>query len=69
MTQEEFHRVYEKMRDDVKAEPIEGILYVASPLGLPHGRTDPALITVLFVYSGRTPGVEVCRNTTVILGH
>jgi len=69
MTQEEFHRVYEKMPEHVKAELIGGIVYVASPLGLPHGRTDPALISVMFMYSGRTPGVEVCSNTTVKLGH
>ncbi len=69
MTQEEFHRVYEKMPDHVKAELIGGIVYVASPLGLPHGRTDPALISAMFMYCGRTPGVEVCSNTTVKLGH
>ena len=68
MTQEEFHRVYEKMPEHIKAELIGGIVYVASPLGLPHGRTDPALISVMFMYCGRTPGVEVCSNTTVKLG-
>ena len=69
MTQDEFHRVYAKMPEHVKAELIGGIVYVASPLGLPHGRTDPALISVMFMYCGRTPGVEVCSNTTIKLGH
>lgn len=69
MTQEEFHRVYQSMPEHVKAELIGGIVYVASPLGLPHGQIDPALSTVLFVYAGHTPGVEVCSNTTVLLGH
>jgi len=68
MTREEFHQVYEKMPEHVKAELIGGIVYMASPLGLPHARSDPALTTVFFAYAGKTPGVEVCNNATVLLG-
>ena len=63
MTQEEFHRIYEKMPAHVKAELIGGVVYVASPVGRLHGRSDAALITIMSLYAARTPGVEACSNT------
>lgn len=68
MSREEFHRVYEQMPDDVKAELLGGVVYVASPLRIRHGTSQPALTTALFVYAANTPGVEVGDNTTVLLG-
>jgi len=67
MTQPEFHRVYERMPEDVKAELIEGVVYMASPRGREHGRLHVHLGTVLTLYAGSTPGVEVTDNATVIL--
>ena len=67
MTREEFHRIYEQMPPDFRAELIGGIVYVSSPLGRRHGIAHPALTTVLFAYKGNTPGVEVGDNTTVML--
>jgi len=67
MTREEFHRIYEQMPEDFRAELIGGIVYVSSPLGRRHGIAHPALTTVLFAYKGNTPGVEVGDNTTVLL--
>ena len=37
LSREEFHRIYEQMPEDFKAELIGGIVYVASPMRLPHG--------------------------------
>jgi hypothetical protein len=37
MSREEFHRIYEQMPEDFKAELIGGIVYVASRLRRSHG--------------------------------
>jgi Uma2 family endonuclease len=68
MTREEFHRVYERMPEDFKAELIGGTVYVASPLKRGHGTVHFPLGTLLFTYQGRTPGVESGDNTTLLLG-
>ena len=43
MKQPEFHRRYETYPKDVKFELIGGIVYMASPLRMPHGRYQPML--------------------------
>jgi Uma2 family endonuclease len=68
MTREEFHRVYERMPEDFKAELIGGIVYVASPLRLGHGILHFPLGSLLFAYEARTPGVQAGDNTTLLLG-
>ncbi len=67
MTQAEFHRVYARTPDHFKAELIGGIVYVASPLRVRHGRNHLPLGSVLFAYESRTAGTESLDNTTVIL--
>src|SRR5262249_11308815 len=68
MTQEEFHRVYEQMPEDFRAELIGGIVYVASPLKRRHGTNHLPLGTLLFAYEGNTLGVESGDTTTILLG-
>jgi Uma2 family endonuclease len=68
MSQLEFHRIYSQMPDKVKAELIGGVVYVASPLKIRHGRNHLPLGTLFFLYEAQTAGVECCDNTTVILG-
>jgi Uma2 family endonuclease len=68
MTQAEFHRIYEQMPENFRAELIGGIVYVASPLKLPHARNHFPLGMLLFSYECATPGVEAGDNATVILG-
>src|SRR4051794_3739524 len=68
MSQPEFHRLYEQTPEDFKAELIEGVVYVASPLKIRHGKNHIQLGTLLCLYEAQTPGVECCDNTTVILG-
>jgi Uma2 family endonuclease len=68
MSLEEFHRVYEQSPEDFKAELIGGVVYVASPVRISHGQPHGQLGALLVTYRGHTPGVEVCDNTTVILG-
>jgi Uma2 family endonuclease len=68
MTREEFHAIYERSPEGFKAELIGGIVHVASPLGLPHGRAHLTLGTLFGTYAMHTPGVECADNTTVFLG-
>jgi Uma2 family endonuclease len=68
MTREEFHRIYERMPEDFKAELIGGIVYVASPLKIRHGTNHLPLGSLFFAYEGNTPGVQSGDNTTILLG-
>ena len=68
MTQAEFHRAYSRCPEDFKAELIGGIVYVASPLKIRHGKSHFTLSGIFFAYESATPGVEGSDNTTVILG-
>jgi Uma2 family endonuclease len=68
MTRAEFHRIYEQMPPDFKAELIGGIVYVASPLKLRHSTNHLPLGTLFCTYQLNTPGVEAGDNTTVLLG-
>ena len=68
LTQAEFHRRYEASPEDVKAELIGGTVYMASPLGRPHGSHHAELSGIFFLYKVATPGVELLDNTTTILG-
>jgi Uma2 family endonuclease len=68
MTQREFHRVYERTPERFKAELIGGIVYVASPLRIEHGRNHTPLSALFFAYESATVGTETGDNVTVILG-
>jgi Uma2 family endonuclease len=68
MTRAEFHRIYEQMPDHVQAELIGGIVYLSSPLKLPHGANHLPLGSVFFHYESRTPGTQAGDNTTILLG-
>jgi Uma2 family endonuclease len=68
MTQPEFHRIYERMPPDFKAELIGGIVYVASPLKRPHANHHIWFGTLFGTYEMYTPGVEAADNATVLLG-
>lgn len=68
LTRHEFERRYTAMPHIKKAELIEGIVYMASPVrhvkhGKPHGR----LMTWLGVYEAATEGVDLSDNATVLL--
>jgi Uma2 family endonuclease len=68
LTRAEFERRYGAMPHLKKAELIEGVVYVPSPVrsvshAQPHGR----MITWLGVYAAATPGVQLNDNATVRL--
>ena len=67
LTRAEFERRYEATPENFKAELIEGVVYVASPVRVFHGVPHADLITWLGVYRTATPGVEAADNTTTRL--
>jgi Uma2 family endonuclease len=68
LTRIEFERRYQLMPDNKKAELIEGVVYVASPVRANrHGRPHSEIIGLLLVYRIQTPGVYLTDNTTVRL--
>lgn len=67
LTRAEFERRYTAMPNLKKAELIEGVVYVPSPIANPHSKADSRLQLVLLTYFAATPGVEVGHNETVRL--
>ncbi|MDH3600235.1 MAG: Uma2 family endonuclease [Candidatus Tectomicrobia bacterium] len=64
----EFERRYDAMTHLKKAELIEGIVYMPSPVRHRlHGRPHSHLMGWLIVYEAGTPGVQVGDNSTVRL--
>lgn len=68
LTRTEFEKRYHSMPHTQKAELIEGVVYMPSPLRHQrHGRPHSAIITWLGVYRAATPGVDLSDNATVRL--
>ena len=68
LTRVEFERRYTTATHIKKAELIEGIVYVASPLRHEqHGRPHSRVMTWLGVYQALTPGVDLSDAPTVRL--
>jgi Uma2 family endonuclease len=68
LTRAEFERRYEAMPNQKKAELIEGVVYIASPVRVDHhGHPHAVLVGWLVTYQAATPGTEVGDNSTVRL--
>ncbi|MGI8501170.1 MAG: Uma2 family endonuclease [Hassallia sp.] len=68
LSRHEFERRYTAMPHLKKAELIEGVVYVSSPLRFKsHGQPHGDLIGWLWTYKVSTPGVELGDNATVRL--
>ena len=68
LTGQEFERRYQAMPHIKKAELIEGVVYVASPVRITnHGRPHAQVMAWLTAYWVATPGVDMADNTTVRL--
>lgn len=63
----EFLRRYDRMPDVKKAELIDGVVYMSSPVSVSHAHPDGLVIMWLATYAARTPGTQALPNTTVIL--
>lgn len=68
LSRAEFERRYQAMADLKKAELIEGVVYMPSPVRVrKHGKPHSDIVTWLGTYGAATPGVMACDNTTVRL--
>lgn len=66
LTRHEFEHRYDAMPHLKKAELIEGVVYVPSPLRFePHAEPHGDLITCLGTYKVMTPGARLGDNSTV----
>ncbi len=68
LTRAEFERRYEAMPNLKKAELIEGVVYMPSPVRFTrHGHPHTRLVTWLGTYETDTPGVAAGDNSTIRL--
>ena len=63
----EFLRRYERTPRVKKAELIEGIVYMSSPVSVRHAEPDNLIQLWLGAYASRHPDVRALTNATVIL--
>ena len=63
----EFLRRYERMPQVKKAELIEGVVYMGSPVSARHSKPDALMQGWLVTYASRHPDTEVHTNATVLL--
>ena len=67
LTRCEFERRYAARPDLKKAQLIEGVVYMPSPVSTAHAGPHAMIQTVLLVYAASTPGVRGYDNATVRL--
>ena len=68
LTRAEFERRYEAMPQLPKAELIEGVVHMPSPVRFRrHGRPHAHLVGWLVQYESGTPGVATCVDSTTRL--
>ena len=68
LTREEFHRRYEAMPENIKAELIEGVVFMSSPVRAKnHGEPSAKIITWLGYYSAFTLGTSTAENVTLYI--
>ena len=68
LTWVEFERRYREMPHLKKAELIEGIVYMASPLRITnHGEPHASIMGWLWLYKASTPGIQLGDNCIVRL--
>ncbi|NJN68149.1 MAG: Uma2 family endonuclease [Chloroflexaceae bacterium] len=69
LTREEFEHRYEAMPHVKKAELIEGVVHMPSPVYIPsHAKPHGRMVTWLGVYDALTPGLEMADNGSLRLG-
>jgi Uma2 family endonuclease len=68
LDQPAFHALYQAMSPGTRAELIDGVVHMPSPVGLEHGKAKVTVIVWLSYYAENTPGVEAMDNATTIIG-
>ena len=67
LTRAEFERRYKLHPEIKKAELIEGVVYVASPVHVPHGEPHLYIGGWVTYYLAATPGLRAVDNTSIVL--
>lgn len=67
LSSKEFLRRYEAMPETKKAELIEGVVTMGSPVSVGHAVADGMVQRWLGVYEAYTPGTQYLPNATVLL--
>ena len=67
LTRIEFERRYAAMPPDKKAELIEGVVFMPSPVRYSHGKPHAYILGWLTQYCAFTPQIELADNATVRL--
>jgi Uma2 family endonuclease len=67
LTQMAFHERYCARPDIRKAELVEGVVYLASPVSVQHGEPHGWVLGWLSTYMAGHPGVRLADNATLIL--
>jgi hypothetical protein len=68
LARDEFERRYQAMPEHVRAELVEGVVIMSSPVRFTvHGRQHSALVTWAGIYDAGTPGAFSADNATVRL--
>jgi Uma2 family endonuclease len=68
LDQPAFHALYQAMPPGTRAELIDGVVHMPSPVGLEHGKAQVPVIVWLSYYAENTPGAEAMDNATTIIG-
>jgi Uma2 family endonuclease len=68
LSRDEFLRRWEAMPDVKRAELIQGVVYMPSPVSMPHGNKEHHVGTWLGVYEASTPGCQGSHNATWLMG-
>lgn len=67
LSRAEFHRRYSLYPEIKKAELVEGVVIVGSPVYAQHSECQADFSTLLGIYRAHTPGLRVADNQSVIL--
>jgi Uma2 family endonuclease len=68
LSQPEFHRRYAAMPENCRAELVEGVVYVSSPVRIElHSEPVASIVGWLMTYATATPGVRVATDGTIIV--
>ena len=66
LTREEFHRRYEAMPENVKAELIKGVVYFRTRTKVSHGEANATIIGLIGLYSINLQGTNFINHPTLI---
>ena len=66
LTREEFHRRYEAMPKNVKAELINGVVYFRTKTTAAHGEANATIVGLLGLYSINLPETDIIIHPTLI---